>query len=161
MKIDANLTRETTLIALLNDIVQYSAWVGLLNFLVIQMRPDISSPILTLSQFIANPNKSHWEALERVFAYLKETLTRNPIFVRYRGGLQDYTNSDWARDRSERKSTSGYIFLFQGAPISWKAKRQICVALSSAEAEYIAASEAVKEALYFRLTLNTFLLMDK
>ena len=57
-----------------------------------------------------------------------------------------YTDSDWAGANTGRKSIGGYVFMLAGSPISWQAKKQTCVATSSNEAEYMAASEAVKEA---------------
>ena len=104
-----------------------------------------------------NPNESHWEALQRVFSYLKGSMQRGFTYRRSAGGLIGYTDADWAGDRDTRKSTSGYVFLMQGAPISWRSKRQECVALSTAEAEYIAATEATKESLFLKGIINTFL----
>ena len=55
---------------------------------------------------------------------------------------------DWAGDVNDRRSTSGYIFMLSGAGISWRSKKQTSVALSSAEAEYVALSGAVQEAIW-------------
>ena len=72
--------------------------------------------------------------------------------------LHGYTDSDWAGDVDDRKSTGGYVFLFQNSAISWKAKKQTTVALSSTEAEYATASEATKEAIWF---CRLFIELDK
>jgi len=69
--------------------------------------------------------------------------------------LQGYTDSDWEGDLDTRRSTSGYIFTLAGGAISWKSKKQESVALSSMEAEYISACEAVKEAVWLREFLAT------
>ena len=61
-----------------------------------------------------------------------------------------YSDSDWAGDLNDRKSTSGYVFTVGGGAISWKSKKQSCVALSTAEAEYIALSQAAQEAVWLR-----------
>jgi hypothetical protein len=108
---------------------------------------------------MTNPNESHWAAFERIFAYLKRTPKLGPTYRKYRKyqNLIGFTDSDWAGDRDERKSTGGYIFLFHGAPISWRSKRQSCVALSTAEAEYIAAAETAKKAIFLKSMTNTFL----
>ena len=55
-----------------------------------------------------------------------------------------------AGDLDNRKSTTGYLFTFSGGAISWKSKLQKCVALSTTEAEYIAASEAGKEMIWIK-----------
>ena len=72
--------------------------------------------------------------------------------------LHGYTDSDWAVDVDDRKSTGGYVFLLQNGAISWKAKKQTTVALSSTEVEYVAASEAAKEAIWLR---RLFIELDK
>ena len=82
MKTDLKLTKETNQAASPIQVTEYSARIGALNFLAIQTRPDISYAISTLSQFMSNPNESHWSALERVFAYIKKTPNRGPTYVR-------------------------------------------------------------------------------
>ena len=104
-----------------------------------------------------NPNKSHWEALQRVFSYLKGLMQRGLTYRRFAGGLIGYTDADWAGNRDTRKFTNSYVFLMQDAPISWRSKRQECVALSTAEAEYIAATETTKKALFLKKIINIFL----
>jgi hypothetical protein len=64
MRVDANLVKETTLQASKQQIADYDARIGSLNFLFIQTRPDISLAVLILSQFMTNPNESHWKALK-------------------------------------------------------------------------------------------------
>ena len=61
-----------------------------------------------------------------------------------------YCDADWAGDVDDRKSTSGYLFHLAGAPVSWRSKKQTCVALSTAEAEYVALASAAQEAAWFR-----------
>lgn len=58
-----------------------------------------------------------------------------------------YCNSDWGRDRADRRSVAGYMFMFANGPISWLSKKENVFAQSIAEAEYIAFSFVVKEAL--------------
>ena len=61
-----------------------------------------------------------------------------------------YSDSDWTGDSDVRRSTSGYIFKRSGASVSWRSKKQTSVALSTAEAEYVALSSAVQEAIWMR-----------
>ncbi len=68
--------------------------------------------------------------------------------------VEGYSDSDWAGDLGSRKSTSGFIFMLNGGPVSWCSKRQPTVALSSTEAEYIALTLAAKEATWIRLLLT-------
>ena len=65
-----------------------------------------------------------------------------------------YSDSDWAGDSKDRKSTSGYCFKISGGVISWKSNKQNCVALSTAEAEYVALSSASQEAIWLIQLLN-------
>ena len=77
--------------------------------------------------------------------------------ITYGGGdmsVQGYSDSDWAGDREDRKSTSGYIFMLNNGPISWCSKRQKTVALSSTEAEYMALTLAAKETIWIRLWMT-------
>ena len=75
----------------------------------------------------------------------------------YHGGdlrLRGYCDADWASDKDERKSTSGYAFTLGGGAISWCSKKQSCIALSTMEAEYVACSAAVQEAVWLRRFLR-------
>lgn len=74
--------------------------------------------------------------------------------------LQGYTDADWQGDPDDRKSTSGYLFTIAGGAISWRSKKQDSVAMSSMEAEYIAASEAAKEAVWLKEFLSTLKIID-
>ena len=65
--------------------------------------------------------------------------------------MKVFCDSDWGSDASDRKSITGYIVQYGGAPVSWKSKKQPTVALSTTEAEYLALTEATKEALWISL----------
>ena len=64
--------------------------------------------------------------------------------------LRGYSDADWASDRDERKSTTGYAFLLSGAAISWCSKKQSCIALSTMESEYVACSAAAQETVWLK-----------
>ncbi len=68
--------------------------------------------------------------------------------------LTGYSDADWAGDVNDRKSTSGYLFVISGAVVSWKSRKQTCVALSTAEAEYVALAGATQEAALMRQLMN-------
>ena len=79
--------------------------------------------------------------------------TRNYGLLYSKDGSKDilgYSDADWAGDVNDRKSTSGYLYLISGAAVSWRSKKQTCVALSTAEAEYMALASAAQEAMWMR-----------
>ena len=95
---------------------------------------------------MSRPTPELMEAAERVLAYL---LRNKHIGLRYSADarpLYGMTDSDWA----VKHSTTGWVFLYASAAISWGSKRQVSIALSSCEAEIMAASEASKEAIYLK-----------
>ena len=118
----------------------YHSAVGSLLYLSTGTRPDITFAVSNVATFCSDPTRRHWTAVKRILRYLKGTSDLDPLYTD--GGRQDclgYLDSDWAGDLGDRKSTSGYIFMLCGAGISWRSKKQTSVALSTAEAEYIAA----------------------
>ena len=102
-----------------------------------------------MARFSSKPTTEHWTALKRLIRYLKGTLTLGILYTKDdSSSIIGYTDSDWAGDVNDRKSTSGYVFLLSGGPISWKSQKQKCVALSTAEAEYIAMARAAQESVW-------------
>ena len=69
-------------------------------------------------------------------------------FGKSNSGVLGYTDSDYVRNSDNRRSTTGYIFTLYGGAISWMSRLQKCVALSTTEAEYVAATEACKKAIW-------------
>lgn len=134
----------------------YRSLVGCLIYLSVATRPDITYAVQQLSQFLDSFSFVHWNAAIRVVRYLKGTrnlkLTlggRNAI------SLLGFTDSDWANCLDTRRSIGGYGFSLGSGLISWTAKKQKTVASSSCEAEYTAAFEAAKEAIWLRTLLSS------
>ena len=65
-----------------------------------------------------------------------------------------FSNADWGGDQTDRKSMSGYLFCISGGSVSWRNKKQSCVALSTTEAEYVALAAATQEALWMRQLIS-------
>eukprot|EP00961_Rhodomonas_salina_P245303 3314521-Rhodomonas_salina.1 len=97
-------------------------------------------------------------AAERVLQYVMGTydkgLTYRRLDERRRNRLEGWVDSDFASDPDTRKSVTGYVMSINGAPLSWRAKRQGCVTLSSSEAEFVAASQCAVEVVYLRALLE-------
>lgn len=132
----------------------YSEAIGCLTYAAVCTRPDIAFAVGQAARFCQNPGKAHWSAVKRILSYLAGTTTHGLLFSgKGRTTLVGYTDSDYAGDKDTRRSTSGFIFLHLGGAISWGSTRQSCTALSTTEAEYIAASNATKEAIWVQRLL--------
>jgi hypothetical protein len=135
------------------DSTLYHQLIGSLMYLV-NTRPDICFVVNTLSQFMVEPRRVHWVAAKHVLRYLCGMVDYGLDYHRGDGvHLVGYTDSDWAGCVSDKKSTSGCCFGLGSAVVSWFSQKQKLVALSSAEAEYMAASQASCEALWLRKML--------
>jgi hypothetical protein len=138
-------------------ITQYQSIVGALMYAACATRPDIAYSVSVLSQHSARPNSTHFDALKRVLRYLRGS---SSLSLTFNGTselipqLVGYTDSDWASNKDDRRSVTGYVFVLCGGPISWASRRQRTVAQSSVEAEYMATAEAVKEAIWWRRFLG-------
>ncbi|KAL0311211.1 UNVERIFIED_CONTAM: Retrovirus-related Pol polyprotein from transposon TNT 1-94 [Sesamum angustifolium] len=99
---------------------------------------------------MSNAGPPHWEALKWLLRYLNGSANLGIMFSKCSKGvdLTGYVDSNYANDRDSRRSTTSYIFTLCGSCITWKSQLQQIVALSTTEAEYIAATEAFKEALW-------------
>jgi hypothetical protein len=112
-------------------------------------RPDICFSVNTLSQHMVDPKRVHWIAKKHILRYLKGTIEY--MLQCLQGDqvkLVGYSDSDWAGSTTNRKSTSGCCFSLGLGMISWYNKKQKLVALSSAEVEYMGASQASCEAIW-------------
>ena len=102
---------------------------------------------------MSKPRKEHSIVVKRVFRYLRGT-TDHAICYQGRAGLdrvldvRGFVDADWAGDLDQRRSTSGYVFSLLGGVISWMSKKNIVVALSTIEVQYMAATHASKEAIW-------------
>ncbi|CAM8940474.1 unnamed protein product [Rhodiola kirilowii] len=136
--------------------VPYDIAVGSVMYLMLCTRPDLAFSISVLSRFMANPSEEHWSAMKYLWRYIASTKNYGLVYgmTDFKHELCGFVDSDYASNRDNRKSTSGLFFLWFGNCISWKSQLQSVVALSSTEAEYIAATEATKEALWLQGLLN-------
>jgi hypothetical protein len=135
----------------------YRQLIGSLLY-VVHTRPDICYAVNALSQFMAEPRQRHWVATKHVLRYLRGTITCGLRYTSSGGMfLHGYVDSDWVGSLVDKKSTFGYCFSLGSTMISWSSRKQGSIAQSTVEAEYIAASDANREAIWLRkLILGLF-----
>ncbi|XP_040990897.1 secreted RxLR effector protein 161-like [Juglans microcarpa x Juglans regia] len=120
---------------------------GSLMYAQVCTRPDIAYAVSVLSRFQSNPGQEHWKAAKKV-RYLKKTEGYMLTFQRSNHlEVVGYSDSDFARCQDDLKSTSGYIFILAGGAISWKSVKQILVASSTMQAEFVACYGAIIQAV--------------
>ena len=133
--------------------VPYRELVGTLLYVMVATRPDIAYALSVLCKYMANPGRAHWQATKRVLCYLKGT-RHIPLVLGGDLTLCVYSDADFAGNRDDRKSSGAYVFAIGIGAVTWSAKKQRVVALSTLEAEYIAMSEAAREATWVLRVLN-------
>jgi len=111
--------------------VPYASAVGGLMYVMVCTRPDLAHVVSVVSRFIGESGKKHWQALKRIFCYLRGM---SDVGLIYGGdtqclvtGCSDFDN---ARDVDSRRSMTGYVFTLGGSVVSWKATLQPMVTLS-------------------------------
>jgi hypothetical protein len=149
---------------------EYQQMLGSLMYAVTGTRADLAYTATYLAQFASAPGPEHLEAMKYTFHYLAGTSHLALVFDgSSKLELYGYVDSDWAGDPNDRRSITGYAFKLGNCLVSWSSRKQPTVALSSTEGEYMAGTEASREAIFLRRVLTdiefefhdpTSLLMD-
>lgn len=135
-------------------ITQYQQQIGAILYLTTKTRPDIAYATGLLSRYMSNPGPEHFKVLDKLWKYLATNPEYGLHYHSESPELAGYCDSDWGGDLETRRSTTGFIYLFRGTPLSWNSKLQKTTALSSCEAEYMALKEAIKEQEYLKAIGN-------
>jgi hypothetical protein len=147
--------------------IPYHQAIGALMWLAVTSRADISLPVGILGAYVNNPKPEHWNAVKRIFRYLKGTSS----FVLRIGGyhsttshdpvIEAYSDADHAGDRSTRRSRSGGVIQYNGTTVIYFSRKQKHVTISSTDAERVGAHEIVLDIAWTRKLLADFQLTQK
>ena len=134
---------------------QFQQIIGSLLYGMIGSRPDISFAVIRLARYSSNPSFAHLRAARHIMRYIKGTLNYS---IKYDGdsgnGLIGYSDADWAENKDDRHSMTGFIYLLANGAISWVTRRQPTPALSSTESEYMALSDSSCHACWLRTFIS-------
>ncbi|GJR00049.1 hypothetical protein Tco_0523033 [Tanacetum coccineum] len=129
--------------------VPYALSVGSLMFAMICTRPNIAHAVGVVSRYMAEPGREHW-----ILRYIKGTSDVALCIEESDLIVKGYVDSDYVGNLDGSKSTTGYVFTLSGGSVSWVSKLQSVVAMSTTEAEYVAAAQASKETVWLKMLLK-------
>ncbi|CAL2245782.1 unnamed protein product [Prunus armeniaca] len=136
------------------DNTYFKQIVGSLMYLT-ATRPDLMFTVNLICRYMESPTELHFQATKRVLRYLKGTTDLGLFYKKKTGAkLMGFSDSDYAGDLNDRKSTSGYVFLLSSATVAWSSRKQPVVTLSTTEAEFIAAASCACQAVWLRRILE-------
>lgn len=138
------------------DSTEYKSIVGGLRYLI-HTRPDLSFAVGIVSRYMERPTVMHWNAVKRILRYLKGTVNYGLVYSRGSNNnmvLSGYSDNDVAGQVDDRKSTRGMAFYLDESLITWVSQKQRCVALSSCEAEFMAATTAACQGMWLHNLLG-------
>jgi len=139
----------------------FKSLMGCLRYLTCT-RPDILFGVGLVSRFMETPRTSHLKAARRILSYIKGTVDHGLFYSQNHNlELVGFSDSDWAGSREDRRSTTGFVFYLGDAAFTWSSKKQSIVALSTCEAEYIAAAACVCHAIWLRRLLERMTLKQE
>ncbi|KAK8988379.1 hypothetical protein V6N11_061137 [Hibiscus sabdariffa] len=137
--------------------IPYGSSIGSIMYDMICTRPDMSYALSMTSRYLENPGEGHWTAVKNILKYLRRT---KDVFLVYGGeeelGIKGYTDASFQTDKDDSRSQSRFVFCPNGGAVSWKSSKQDTVADSTIEAEYIASSEAAKEAVWIKKFISEY-----
>ena len=118
-------------------------------------RPNLMLVVSLISRFMANSTELHFATAKRIMRYLKGTLEFGIWYQREgKSELLGYTDSNYAGDVDDNRSTLGYVFLMSGGAVAWSSRKQPIVTLSTIEVEYVAGATCVCQAIWMKRILK-------
>lgn len=138
------------------DMTQYKQMVGSLMYLTVT-RPDLAYMVSVVSRYMERPTELHVQAIKRILRYVMGTMEKGLWYkhgTKNEGKLVAFSDSDYAGDIDDRRSTSGYVFIMNGGAVAWSSKKQPMVTLSTTEAEFISAASCACQGVWMRRVLS-------
>ena len=137
-------------------VIPYASAIGSIMYAMVCTKPDVCLAISLAGRYQSNPGVDHWTVVKNILKYLKRT---KDMFLVYGGDKQrvvnGYVDASFDTDPDDSKSQNGYVFILNGGAVSWCSSKQIVVAGSTCEVEYIAASETANEGVHIQSRCNT------
>lgn len=131
--------------------VPYKEAVRSLTYLALAARPDIMFVVAKISLFLSSPKLCHWMAVKRIIRCIYGTKNYGILYKSKNDDIPTligFSDADFVGDLPTRKSSTRYVFVSQNGAITWCSRKRRTVSLSTTEAEYIAARETAKEAIW-------------
>jgi hypothetical protein len=130
--------------------INYQLIVRSLMYIMLKIQSNIIYFISIINRYVFNSIQTHWQAIKRIFRYLRETHQMKLMFRETIKSLKNYTNSNWAKNQDIKRSTSRYVFNINNNVINWFSKRQLIVTLFICEIEYTRQILIAKEVIWLR-----------
>ena len=142
------------------DNTLYRSMIGSLLYLTAS-RPDIMYSVCVCARYQANPKITHLKAVKRIIRYVAGTCDLGIWYTKDTNtNLVGFSDSDWAGDVDDRKSTSGGCFYLGNNLVSWFSRKQNYVSLSTTESEYVAAGNCCGQLLWMKQMLDDYGLLS-
>ncbi len=145
-----------------NQLKQFQILLSELMHLMIQTRFDLAYSVSRLAQFMSNSTDDHWIALKRVLRYLNETKELSILYKKAFESLilNAWIDFSWDEDSNDSRSTHDHLLFMRSESIDWKSFKQISVALSSTETEYMSQISAIINVMWAKELLNEMRIHD-
>lgn len=138
------------------DQTTYRSMIGSLLYLTAS-RPDIMQSVCVCARYQSDPRESHLIAVKRIIRYLSGTVNCGLWYSKSDNcSLVGFSDSDWAGCTDDRKSTSGCCVFVGDNLVSWFSKKQACVSISTAEAEYVSAAACASQLMWLKQMMNDY-----
>ena len=133
-------------------------------YVMLKTRSDFVYVIFVINRYVFNFTDIHWKVVKRIFCYIRKTLNFRLIFNEALEFFIEYTDVDWKKNKSTRRSTFEYIFNVKSEIINWSFKRQSIVILSICKTEYMSQTQTIRKIIWLsrllkQINLNTLIVI--